>query len=107
MELGGLLWTSVLKLALPPQRHGPDAWLEHQEPFIHTAKSWDSAKAIPRGKFVDVHACPRARRGSGSREKSPEGEAPRLCAEKAHLLIFERPVIYFICTSVFMLIPNS
>ena len=34
--------------------------------------------------------CPRARRGSGSREKSPEGEAPRLCAEKAHLLILER-----------------
>ena len=38
MELGGLLWTSVLKLALPPQRHNPDAWLERQEPFIHTAK---------------------------------------------------------------------
>ena len=37
VELGGLLWTSVLKLALPPQRHGPDAWLEHQEPFVHTA----------------------------------------------------------------------
>ena len=37
MELGGLLWTSVLKLALPPQRPSPDAWLEHQEPFIHMA----------------------------------------------------------------------
>ena len=37
VDLGGLLWTSVLKLALPPQRHSPDAWLEHQEPFIHTA----------------------------------------------------------------------
>ena len=39
VELGGLLWTSVLKLALPPQRHGPDAWLEDQEPFVHTAQS--------------------------------------------------------------------
>ena len=39
MELGGVLWTSVLKLALPPQRHSPDAWLEHQESFIHTAQN--------------------------------------------------------------------
>ena len=39
VELGGLLWTSVLKLAIPPQRHSPDAWLEHQEPFIHTAQN--------------------------------------------------------------------
>ena len=31
MELGGLLWTSVLNLALPRQWHSPDAWLEHQE----------------------------------------------------------------------------
>ena len=37
VELGGLLWTSVLNLALPPQRHSPDAWLEHQEPVIHMA----------------------------------------------------------------------
>ena len=37
VELGGLLWTSVLKLALPPQRYSPHGWLEHQEPFIHTA----------------------------------------------------------------------
>ena len=33
------MWTSVLNLALPPQRHSPDAWLEHQEPFIHTAQN--------------------------------------------------------------------
>ena len=38
MELGGLLWTGVLKLGLPPQRHSADAWLEHQEPLIHTAQ---------------------------------------------------------------------
>ena len=37
MELVGLLWTSVLNLALPPNRHSPDAWLEHQEPVIPTA----------------------------------------------------------------------
>ena len=30
---------SVLNLALPPQRHSPDAWLEHQKPFIHTAQN--------------------------------------------------------------------
>ena len=23
----------------PTQRHGPDAWLEHEEPFVHTAQS--------------------------------------------------------------------
>ena len=39
MELGGLWWTNVLNLALPPQRHSPDAWLEHQEPVIHTAQN--------------------------------------------------------------------
>ena len=39
MELGGLWWTSVLNLALPPQRHSPDAWLEPQEPVIHTAQN--------------------------------------------------------------------
>ena len=26
-------------MALPPQRHSPDAWLEHQEPVIHTAQN--------------------------------------------------------------------
>ena len=39
MELGGLLWTSVLKLALPPQRHSTDSWLEHEGPFIHPAQN--------------------------------------------------------------------
>ena len=39
VELGVLLWTSVLKLALPPQRHSPDACLEHQEPSIHMAQN--------------------------------------------------------------------
>ena len=57
MELGGLLWTSVLKLALPPQRHGPDAWLEHQEPFVHTAVSYprvdtgSHTPSCPRSSF--------------------------------------------------------
>ena len=36
---GRSLWTSVLKLALPPQRHSCDTWLEHQEPFIHMAQN--------------------------------------------------------------------
>ena len=48
-SLGGLLWTSVLNSALPPQRHSPDAWLEHQEPFIHTAQS-KREKKIERKK---------------------------------------------------------
>ena len=39
MELGGLLWTSVLNSALPPQRHSPDAWLEHQDPVIPMAQN--------------------------------------------------------------------
>ena len=33
------MWTSVLNLALPPQVHNPDAWLEHQEPVFHTAQN--------------------------------------------------------------------
>ena len=39
MHLGGLLWTSVLNLALAPQRYSPDAWLEYQEPVIHMAQN--------------------------------------------------------------------
>ena len=39
VELGGLLWTSVLNLALPPQWHSLDAWLEHQEPVLHMAQN--------------------------------------------------------------------
>ena len=35
---GGLWWTSVLNLALPPQRHRPDAHSEHQDPVIHMEK---------------------------------------------------------------------
>ena len=47
------MWTSVLKLALPPQTHSPDAWLEHQEPFIHTARSIhiSTHKKRKRGKI--------------------------------------------------------
>ena len=37
MELGGLLWTRILNLALPPQWQSPDAFLEHQEPVLHKA----------------------------------------------------------------------
>ena len=39
MELGGLWWTNVLNLALPPQRHSPDALPEHQEPVILMAQN--------------------------------------------------------------------
>ena len=37
MEPGGLWWTSVLNLALPPQRHRPDTQPKHQDPVSHTA----------------------------------------------------------------------
>ena len=33
------IWTNVLNLALPPQRHRPDAQPEHQDPVIHTAQN--------------------------------------------------------------------
>ena len=48
MELGGLLLTSVLNLALPPQRHSTDEWLEHQEPVIHMEKEKKGKKNIYR-----------------------------------------------------------
>ena len=38
MELGGLWWTSVLNLALPPQRHKADTRPEHQDPVSHMAQ---------------------------------------------------------------------
>ena len=52
MELGGLLWTSVLNLALPSQRQSPDAWLEHHEPVIHTAQNKRKKKKKERKKKI-------------------------------------------------------
>ena len=48
--LGGLLWTSVLNLALPPQWHSPDASLEHQEPVQSTWR-------IPRNRWGSKGPC--------------------------------------------------
>ena len=39
MELGGLWWTNVLNMALPPQRHRPDTRPQHQDPVIHMAQN--------------------------------------------------------------------
>ena len=38
MVLGGLWWSSVLNLALPPQRLRPDIRPEDQDPISHTAQ---------------------------------------------------------------------
>ena len=38
MGLGGLWWSNVLKLVLPPPRLRPDTWPEHQDPVSHTAQ---------------------------------------------------------------------
>ena len=38
MELGGLWWTNVLNLALPPQRHRSHTQPEHQDPVSHMAQ---------------------------------------------------------------------
>ena len=37
MGPGGLWWSNVLNLALPPQRLRPDTQLKHQDPVSHTA----------------------------------------------------------------------
>ena len=37
MEPGGVWWTNVLNLALPPQRHRPDTRTEHEDPVSHMA----------------------------------------------------------------------
>ena len=38
LELESLWWTNVLNSALPPQKHRPDTWLEHQDPVSHTVQ---------------------------------------------------------------------
>ena len=38
MGPGGLCWSSVLNLSLPPQRLRPDTRPEHQDPVSHLAK---------------------------------------------------------------------
>ena len=52
VELGGVLWTNVLNLALPPQKHRSDAWLEHQGPVIHTAQNKREKKKKERKKKI-------------------------------------------------------
>ena len=46
------MWTSVLNLALSPQRHSPAAWLEHQEPVIHMAQNKREKKKEERKKKI-------------------------------------------------------
>ena len=50
MELGGLWWTSVLNLALLPQRHRPDTQPEHKDPVSHTAQKNREKKIKERKK---------------------------------------------------------
>ena len=38
MEPGGLWWTNVLNLVLPPQRHRPDTQPDHEDTVSHTAQ---------------------------------------------------------------------
>ena len=53
MELGGLLWPSVLNSALPPQWHRPDTQLEHREPVSHMAeKKREKERKKERKKIV-------------------------------------------------------
>ena len=62
------MWTTnVLNLALQPQRHSPDAWLEHQEPVIHTAQSkWEKKRKKGRKREREREG------GRGEREKEKE-----------------------------------
>ena len=46
------MWTSVLKLSLPPEWHSPDAWLEHQDPVLHTAQNKREEKKKERKKKI-------------------------------------------------------
>ena len=46
--------TSVLNLALPPQWHGPDTWLEHQEPVLHMAQNKREKKKKERKKKIKL-----------------------------------------------------
>ena len=43
---GGLWWSNILNLPLPPQRLRPDTRPEHQDPVRHTAGAWFFTKDI-------------------------------------------------------------
>ena len=72
MELGGLLWTSILNLALPRQRHSPDTWLEHQEPVIHTAQN-KREKEIKRERKEGSKEGRKQGRKEGRKKKKEKG----------------------------------
>ena len=64
------MWTSVLKLVLPPQRHSTDSWLLHQEPFIHTAQN--KGRKSRKKELVEVER-KKERREGGRKEGRREG----------------------------------
>ena len=66
MGLGGLWWTNVLNLALPPQRLRPDTRPEHQDLVSYTAqKKREKKKERKRERE-------RERRREGGREEEKE-----------------------------------
>ena len=75
MEPGSLWWTNVLNSALPPQRHRPDSWLEHQDPVIHTSKN-KREKERRRKEREKERKREREREGGreGGREKGRKNE---------------------------------
>ena len=49
---GGLWWTNVLNLALPPKRLRPDTRLEHQDPVSHKAQKKREEKKKRKEKNI-------------------------------------------------------
>ena len=47
MGTGGLWWTNVMNLALPPHRLRADTRPDHLDPVSHTALSWSSQPEEP------------------------------------------------------------
>ena len=81
---GGLWWTSVLNLALPPQRLRPDTWWEHQDPVSHmvcvrrSTRLWEyqqgTASALLKTAFSETQL--------PANQRSCSGEAVHLWGQR-------------------------
>ena len=60
------MWTSVLNLVIPPHKHSPDAWLDHQEPVSHMPQNKREERKREREKEKERE---RERERENAREK--------------------------------------
>ena len=85
MELGGLWWTNVLNLVLPPQRHRLDTWPEHPDSVSHMAQKKREKERKKKGKKERK----KERKRKKERERERERKKERKKREKERIKVIK------------------